>query len=193
MKISQVSRYFENTKEVDLPIRTGTGSCDYFGNKYKGEFENWKPHGLGELLNSKLYYKGRFMNGLPDGFGRACFESGDKYVGQFQRGRMHGEGVYFFSPHSKSKAIMHNGFFAKGLPNGHGILTFLDGTRYEGHFSNGRYEGYGELKCPSSWVYKGEFKQGVPYGKGVLTFMSRVVLKDPHFSGYFFGNSCSIL
>jgi len=42
-----------------------------------------------------------------------------------------------------------------------------DGTRYEGSFKNGEYDGHGVLTWPDGKRYEGNFKNGLRDGKGV--------------------------
>lgn len=74
-------------------------------------------------------------------------------------------------------------------------MTWRDGTVYEGHFNDAKFEGYGEMTYPDGSYYKGYWEDGLKHGKnGVMydattqkttkgTFVKDefqdVVLKDP--------------
>lgn len=58
-----------------------------------------------------------------------------------------------------------NGFF-----QGSGLLTFPDGSKYEGTFEAGKYHGYGVYCSPDGMKYEGQFSGGRARGKGLITF-----------------------
>eukprot|EP00731_Ephydatia_muelleri_P009021 Em0004g1359a len=63
---------------------------------------------------------------------------------------------------------------ANGLPmerdTGYGLLTFPDGSKYEGVFEAGKYQGYGVYCSPDGIKYEGQFNGGHARGKGLITF-----------------------
>ena len=56
-----------------------------------------------------------------------------------------------------------------GLFTGIGTHVFSDGSRYEGEFSHGLYNGKGKLSCPK-YVYDGEFQNGSMTGLGRIVY-----------------------
>eukprot|EP01103_Thecamoeba_quadrilineata_P005265 TRINITY_DN15088_c0_g1_i1.p1 TRINITY_DN15088_c0_g1~~TRINITY_DN15088_c0_g1_i1.p1 ORF type:complete len:197 (+),score=20.02 TRINITY_DN15088_c0_g1_i1:72-662(+) len=54
---------------------------------------------------------------------------------------------------------------AKGDLHGKGTMVFLDGSWYEGQWSNNKQNGHGEFVC-SEWVYRGSFVNGQKDGLG---------------------------
>ncbi len=50
-----------------------------------------------------------------------------------------------------------------------GVLTFSEGTRYEGDFKNGVPNGYGIETWPDGSFYLGEWFDGLKHGEGVIT------------------------
>jgi len=57
---------------------------------------------------------------------------------------------------------------SEGKYHGKGLLTFIDGTSYEGDFQHGFREGHGILNLPDGSVYKGGFKGELQNGFGEL-------------------------
>ncbi len=56
-------------------------------------------------------------------------------------------------------------------PNyGYGDINFLDGSKYQGNFRNGKYDGQGVYTFTNGNKYVGEFKNGKSNGQGTLTY-----------------------
>ena len=53
-----------------------------------------------------------------------------------------------------------------GCVRGEGAMTFPDGGKYVGQFSDERPSGKGTYTCPSGTVYTGEFFAGFRHGTG---------------------------
>jgi hypothetical protein len=49
---------------------------------------------------------------------------------------------------------------------GEGVMKYVDGSRYEGSFVNGKREGFGKYTWNKKKYYEGEWKQGKQDGKG---------------------------
>ncbi len=63
----------------------------------------------------------------------------------------------------------YEGEFSNGLMHGWGAYTCKDGSRYEGNFEKDLKQGYGTLSTTDGKRYVGEFKNGMKHGKGSLT------------------------
>jgi hypothetical protein len=113
------------------------------GDKYVGEFKNWKKHGLG------TYYH------LAD-----AGHKGEKYIGEFENDDFHGLGTYLW-PEGHS----HRGHFKKMKPDGKGVKKLKDGTMYQGVFTDWS-EGVVIITKPNGAKYVGEIKADVPHGRG---------------------------
>ena len=44
--------------------------------------------------------------------------------------------------------------------NGHGKMTFPDGSVFEGEFKDGKANGHGKMTFPDGGVFEGEYKDG---------------------------------
>ena len=49
------------------------------------------------------------------------------------------------------------------------VIITTGAYRYQGGYSNGKYNGYGQLKYKDSVIYEGEWKNGLRYGHGICT------------------------
>ena len=79
------------------------------------------------------------------------------------------------------------GEFENGLCNGLGVMTFADGSKYEGEFNNGKYNNLGVFTRCDKMKYEGEFKDGKVLGRGLLTFTDGTH-GLPRNEGFFEGN-----
>ncbi|MCB9285233.1 MAG: PDZ domain-containing protein [Lewinellaceae bacterium] len=60
------------------------------------------------------------------------------------------------------------GFCQEGdCENGKGSYVEIDGSRYEGQFKNGRFDGVGTIYFGTEAIYSGQFQNGLRHGKGV--------------------------
>ena len=54
----------------------------------------------------------------------------------------------------------YKGDAENGKPNGLGIMTYPDGSKYLGEYKDGKKHGQGTFTFPSGFKYVGEFKDG---------------------------------
>lgn len=52
--------------------------------------------------------------------------------------------------------------------DGYGIMSYPDGSLYDGQFKNGKRDGYGTLRDAGGSTYKGHFSHGKKHGKGTF-------------------------
>ena len=151
MKIIIIIIYLLSVKdgsaETKLPECTGTQSLlwnDCRGAKvinlsaYVGEFRNGLPEGYGTFTYSDgAVYVGSFKEGKEHGNGIfTCWTHGSQYTGQFQNGKKHGNGIYKYPD-----GVIYDGEWREGIREGDGVLTYIDGTKLIGKFSNDKYVG----------------------------------------------------
>ena len=60
--------------------------------------------------------------------------------------------------------------------NGKGIMTYIDGAKYEGEFVNGKREGKGNYYWNSNKYYKGSWKKGKQDGDGYFYHNGRGII-----------------
>ena len=82
-------------------------------------------------------HKGEIIYGWETSSGVQLREFGDKYI------------------HPQYKGDSEN-----GKPNGLGIMTYPDGSKYLGEYKDGKKHGQGTFTFPSGFKYVGEFKDG---------------------------------
>jgi hypothetical protein len=98
------------------------------------------------------------------GEGTLTFPDGT-YRGEIRQNLMHGAGILSFNDGSR-----YEGTFVNGIMEGHGVFVQADGRRYEGDFKNGRMEGSGYCRWPNGDEYRGQFQGGMMHGIGTFTW-----------------------
>jgi hypothetical protein len=67
---------------------------------YTGKCKKGLAHGSGEAWG-RFHYKGRFVDGYPQGEGRAEYPDGTVYEGLWNKGLRHGEGTMFWTENGR--------------------------------------------------------------------------------------------
>lgn len=114
-------------------------------------------------------YKGQWLSGKPHGSGELWHEpSGKLYKGGFRKGIFHGKGelLWFADCEDRKKYI---GDFSKGSMDGQGEMKYSNGDVYDGHWSEGKRNGYGTLEEASrkNSKYSGGWKDNKRNGYGI--------------------------
>ena len=109
------------------------------GNKYVGEFKDYKFHGQGTFT----------------------FANGDKYVGAFKDDKRNGQGTYTFADGSK-----YVGEYKDNQPNGQGTYTYANGDKYVGDWKDDKRNGQGTVTFAYGDKYVGAFKDDKRNGQG---------------------------
>jgi len=157
----------------DQGLKNGIGTYTLpNGIKYEGNWANDKMHGEGKLTYQGMYeYNGVFKDGSfngdgvltrYDGFGHVI----EKSDGKFENGK-------FIDGHQIKDitrgfwiGFRYEGNFEDASINGNGLMiSYEDGTEFEGIFSYGYCDSKGIIKT-SDGQYEGEWSYCVPYGKG---------------------------
>lgn len=124
--------------------------------KYSGTFAAGSYSGTGVLYSEsgRKRYSGSFEMGVYSGVGTLCGESGERlYTGEFENGLYSGSGTLYGSDGSVT-----SGSFSDGEIVGAAIRTFVNGTRYEGCFSDHMMNGSGSLSdAAGRFTYTGTF------------------------------------
>ena len=92
---------------------------------YKGNFENGKFHGKGELKIKNNKYIGDFLDGSYNGFGELYIDNKIYFKGEFKNGKFHGRGTLFFEQ----------------LETVTGEISAKGNIEWTGQFNNGKKEG----------------------------------------------------
>ena len=142
----------------EMRWRNGTlyGDTDQFyysrGDRYLGQWEAGRQHGLGTLFSQTGVYVGAWRDGLQSGNGSAIYNNGNRYEGEFSRGFKHGHGVF-----SVANGDRYSGQFRRGRRHGEGIELFHTGERYVGGYEADQRQGRGTAYYATGQVkYTGE-------------------------------------
>ena len=89
---------------------------------------------------------------LEDGEQKVTYADGTVYEGEWRDG-----------------GPIHRGASRRGVPEGHGKLTFPNGDVYKGDFKNDKREGNGKVTYANGDVYEGKFATDKREGQGTYT------------------------
>jgi hypothetical protein len=138
--------------------------------KLKVYSENKTPFMFSQIFNLNKPDRGVFMKKtllilfiLPFLLTTNTSFSGE--VGCIKGDCENGAGVMSF--HNGSK---FEGEFKDGEYHGKGIFTFANGSTYKGEYKNGKYHGKGNFSYANGSKYEGEFKNSKHHGRGTFTF-----------------------
>ncbi|CRK89404.1 CLUMA_CG003154, isoform A [Clunio marinus] len=121
------------------------------GTNYQGFFKYDKFHGFGILSNTNSAYYGEFVSGVRHGYGvEDDGITGNKYIGMWQDGKRHGAG----------------------------ILITMDGSYFEGIFTNNNLSGDGLAIFPNGSYYIGEVTVNAPSGNGLLHLPDAEIIEE---------------
>ena len=68
--------------------------------------------------------------------------------------------------------------------NGHGVVQYQDGNRYDGMFKDGKRHGQGKFTWKNGNVYEGEFENDQMSGHGKFTGVNGVIFEGEYKNGY---------
>ena len=132
--------------------------------KYKGEFNDDLPSGIGILENfcDGSIYEGNILNGVKNGYGEIKFKNGIEYKGDFIDDKFNGKGKLIF-PNGRE----YEGEFKNNKIEGNGVFNWEDGKKYEGKYVDNIKQGYGKLSWNKNKYYEGEWYNNKPHGNGI--------------------------
>jgi hypothetical protein len=64
--------------------------------------------------------------------------------------------------------IAYDGMFSNNLFLGFGTATYLDGSKYSGHWESSQRHGIGRLEFSTNYYYHGSFRNNRYHGRGLL-------------------------
>ena len=79
----------------------------------------------------------------------------------------------------------YEGETIRGIPNGHGKISYKDGAKYEGEWVNGMRNGSGKFNHPGGEIYIGEFRNGEAFGFGKYYSIQKGSANTDCLSGHF--------
>lgn len=159
-------KVYEGDFENDLPNGVG---CMTFpnGDTYDGHWKNGKMEGHGtyrffDLRRDRFngYYEGFFSDSQFDGWGKREYANKAKYCGRWQHGKKTGEGQLLFATGDSFSGIWEEDVLKEGL------VSFADGSTYNGHLKDYRFMGFGTYMRPDGTILQGKWN-GAVLVKGV--------------------------
>lgn len=131
-------------------------------------------------------YDGEFVDGKREGKGAIEYHTGNRYVGEFMDNMFHGFGTYVWAEFAEDKVMIrsrrHEGHWARGKRNGHGVFIIGNGDVYTGNFKNDLYHGQGEMVKANGDKLAGEWECGKLNGEANIEFAN-----GDRYTGGFFG------
>ncbi|MCB0288443.1 MAG: hypothetical protein KDE57_17400, partial [Calditrichaeota bacterium] len=156
--------------------RNGVGTYKYpSGARYTGHFQDGEIHGIGVCYYTDgSKYQGEWVNRYPDGRGTKTYSDGTTRTGMWKKGRpvdTEGNVLEEYIARKQEESTddgtnIQSGCLAGDCKNGPGTYAYPDGSKYDGNFSNGKFQGDGVFTFANGDVYQGSFKNNYPDGHG---------------------------
>ena len=96
------------------------------------------------------------------------YSNGDVYKGDLLQGLAHSHGIM----ESKTGGYQYIGIWNKGLRQGKGVCTYVDGSVYRGLFFDDKRHGSGYMQYLNGDKYQGNWENDQRSGDGVMTLAS---------------------
>lgn len=146
----QVTLIAENN---EIPIQS---NCRYEDVKEKKEKENVK-----NLNRKDLRRCSGDKQEWNDCWGKYDYENGTSIMGEFKNGTLNGEGKIEYGRNSKNKGEKFTGLFVGNIPDGYGIYTFENKSKYFGEVKYGLPNGDGVQISLGDKPQEGLWEKGV--------------------------------
>jgi len=165
-----------NAQCVEGDCFNGKGTFVYpSGTKYTGQFKNGEIHGQGtcDYVNGTKY-TGQWVQRYPEGYGIKTYPDGTQREGQWLRGQPinpEGQVLEFASKgntQTTTELDVQSGCVQGNCEAGRGVYVYIDGSKYEGEFKNGKLHGEGIWFYPDGEKYVGGFKNNYSHGLGTI-------------------------
>lgn len=157
--------------------KNGQGTFLYpSGAKYIGYFKNGEIHGIGVCYYTDgSKYQGEWKSRYPDGKGIKTYSDGTIREGFWRKGQpVDATGKILQEYIAKKQeerqddgTDIQSGCLSGDCKDGSGIFAYPDGSKYEGQFSNGKFQGEGIFYFANGDKYAGQFENNFPHGSGV--------------------------
>ncbi|MCK6691399.1 MAG: caspase family protein [Thermoanaerobaculia bacterium] len=179
--------------------QNGQGTYVYpSGAKYIGNFRNGEIHGVGVCYYTDgSKYSGEWKSRYPDGKGTKTYSDGTKRTGMWKKGKPVDDQGNILEEYIAGKkeeqqddgTNIQSGCLSGDCKNGTGVFAYPDGSKYEGEFQNGKFEGNGTFYFANNDKYVGQFKENYPHGAGARYHADGSVENGEWREGEFVGSS----
>jgi len=176
--------------------RNGRGIYVYpSGAKYIGDFKDGEIHGIGTCYYTDgSKYQGEWKHRYPDGKGLKTYADGYKFSGQWSKGKPIDDAGNVMEEYAIANqeeesdgTDIQSGCIAGDCENGLGTFAYPDGSKYDGHFNQGRPHGLGTWYYANGDKYVGSFRANFPHGKGTLYLADGEEVKGEWSEGEYVG------
>ncbi|MCC7245571.1 MAG: caspase family protein [Saprospiraceae bacterium] len=184
---------------VSGDCRNGKGTYIYpSGARYVGEFQNGEINGVGVCYYTNgSKYSGEWRERFPDGKGTKTYSDGTKRTGLWKKGRPvdeSGKVLEEYIVQKKEERVddgtnIQSGCLLGDCKTGVGIFAYPDGSKYEGTFNNGKFEGEGKFWFANGDRYVGAFRDNYPHGQGTRILKNGTEETGEWRQGEFVGNA----
>lgn len=188
-----------NAQCVAGNCQNGQGTYVYpSGAKYIGNFRNGEIHGVGVCYYTDgSKYSGEWKSRYPDGKGTKTYSDGTKRTGMWKKGKPVDDQGNILEEYIAGKkeeqqddgTNIQSGCLSGDCKNGTGVFAYPDGSKYEGEFQNGKFEGNGTFYFANNDKYVGQFKENYPHGAGARYHADGSVENGEWREGEFVGSS----
>lgn len=179
--------------------QNGQGTYVYpSGAKYVGHFQNGEIQGLGVCYYTDgTKFSGEWKSRYPDGKGTKTYADGTKRTGQWKKGKPVDDKGNILEEYIAGKkeeqqddgTNIQSGCLSGNCQTGAGVFAYPDGSKYDGNFLNGKFEGEGTFYFANTDKYVGHFKENYPHGAGTRYYASGSVESGEWREGEFIGSS----
>ncbi len=176
--------------------QNGKGTYVYpSGAKYIGDFKDGEIHGIGICYYTDGgKYSGQWKNRFPDGTGTRTYPDGTKRTGNWHKGQpIDDQGnVIEFTAKGKTDddgTDIQTGCLTGDCENGEGLFAYADGSKYEGHFKNGKLHGFGTMYFANGEKHVGNYDNNHPHGSGTLFHKDGSKSEGEWVEGEYMGNA----
>lgn len=193
------SATFLQAQCISGDCKNGIGTYKYpSGARYTGHFQNGEIHGVGVCYYTDgSKYQGEWANRFPDGKGTKTYADGTTRTGLWKKGKPVDAGGNIQEEYIAKKkeeqtddgTNIQSGCLAGDCKNGPGIFAYPDGSKYEGNFVHGKFEGAGVFSFSNGDEYTGNFKENYPDGQGTRKLKDGSLESGEWSQGEFLGNS----
>lgn len=170
---------------LQLAAQCTTGDCKNgkgtyvfpSGAKYSGDFRNGECHGVGVCFYTDgSKYSGEWRDRYPEGKGTKTYKDGTKRTGNWKKGQPvdeNGNLLEDFIAKKKEErqddgTNIQSGCLSGDCKNGSGVFAYPDGSKYDGQFLAGKFDGWGTFFSANGEKFVGTFREGFSNGPGTL-------------------------